>query len=200
MPAPAGPNLFGAFPPPGGNRHFRTGGRNSPKPPSRLKAPQCWVLNRRSGALWKNSEPVCELFPMTPVLVETGQHKDQTIALPAGRHGRSRKRQAATSGRCEVVGWVTAPPPSLRQPRATAHAMGIAPRAATTLPADLTRLPRISANRATVSPSGPRGHCGSPCVDSLSSSQAGDPTAGGSNLRPLFDPPVSRLPFQEKAP
>jgi len=38
-----------------------------------------------------------------------------------------------------VVGRVTAPQPGLRAQQATAHAMGIAPRAAATLPADLTK-------------------------------------------------------------
>ena len=148
---------MGAFPPPGGNRHLRTRGRKSPQSPKRRKPRKYSCCDRRSGSLWKNPEPVGELFPMTPVLVETGQHKDQSIALPAGRHGRSRKRQAAICGRCMVVGRVTAPQPSLRPQQTSAHAMGIAPRAAATLPADLIQLPRISSNRATVSPSGPLG-------------------------------------------
>ena len=134
-----------------------TRGRKSPQSPKQRKPRKYSCSDRRSGALWKNSEPAGELFPMTPVLVETGQHKDQSIALPAGRHGRSRKRQAAIRGRCMVVGWVTAPQPGLRPQQATAHAMGIAPRAAATLPADLIQLPRISSNRATVSPSRPLG-------------------------------------------
>lgn len=40
-----------------------------------------------------------------------------------------------------------------RQQSASANAMGIAPRAAATLPAELIQVPRISSNRATVSPS-----------------------------------------------
>ena len=136
---------------------FPDKGRTSPQAPKQRKPRKYSWCDRRSGSPWKISEPRGELFPMTPVLLETGQHKDQTIALPAGRHGRSRKRQAAIRGRCMVVGWVTAPPPSLRPQHATAHAMGIAPRAAATLPADLIQLPRISSNRVTVSPSRPLG-------------------------------------------
>ena len=142
---------MGAFPPPGGNRHLRTRGRKSPQSPKRRKPRKYSCCDRRSGSLWKNPELTGELFPMTPVLVGTGQHKDQSIALPAGRHGRSRNRQAAICGRTMVVGRVTAPQPSLRPQQTSAHAMGIAPRAAATLPADLIQLPRISSNRATVS-------------------------------------------------
>ena len=136
---------------------FSDKGCKSPQSPKRRKPQKYSCCDQRSGALWKNQEPVGELFPMTPVLVETGQHKDQSYALPAGRHGRSRKRQAAICGRCMVVGWVTSPQPSLRPQQTSAHAMGIAPRAAATLPADLIQLPRISSNRATGSPSGPLG-------------------------------------------
>ena len=55
---------------------------------------------------------------MRPVLVETGQHKDQSIALPAGRHGRSRKRQAAIRGRYLVV-----PRPGFRLQQASAQVL-----------------------------------------------------------------------------
>ena len=130
---------------------FPDKGRTSPQAPKQRKPRKYSWCDQRSGSPWKISEPRGELFPMTPVLLETGQHKDQTIALPAGRHGRSRKRQAAIRGRRMVVGRVTAPQPGLRPQHATAHAMGIAPRAAATLPADLILLPRISSNRASVS-------------------------------------------------
>ena len=130
---------------------FPDKGRTSPQAPKQRKPRKYSWCDRRSGSPWKISEPRGELFPMTPVLLETGQHKDQTIALPAGRHGRSRKRQAAIRGRWMVVGWLRATRPSFRPRRASAHAMGIAPRAAATLPADLILLPRISSNRASVS-------------------------------------------------
>ena len=130
---------------------FPDKGRTSPQAPKRRKPRKYSCSDRRSGSLWKNPEPVGELFPMTPVLLETGQHKDQTIALPAGRHGRSRKRQAAIRGRCVVVGWLHLTQSCFRPQETAAHVMGIAPHAAATLPADLIQLPRISSNRATVS-------------------------------------------------
>lgn len=159
----------GCLPAPRREPAFSDKGCTSPQAPKQRKPQKYSCCDQRSGALWKNQEPVGELFPMTPVLVETGQHKDQSYALPAGRHGRSRKRQAAICGRCMVVGWLHLTRSCFRPQQTAAHAMGSPPRC--------SHAPRRSDPIAPYLlkpyvgfPSSPRGHCGSPCVDSLSSS------------------------------
>ena len=76
----------------------------------------------------------------------------------ASRQAREKQETAGRDPRSVFGrGWLRATRPSFRLRQASAHAMGIAPRAAATLPADLIQLPRISSNRATVSLSVPVG-------------------------------------------
>jgi len=70
----------------------------------------------------------------------------------ASRQAREKQETAGRDPRSVVGrGWLRATRPSFRLRQASAHALGIAHRAAATLPADLIPLPRISSNRASVS-------------------------------------------------
>lgn len=62
-------------------------------PPGPEKYPGSPGRGGDDGARGKIFGLVRELFPMTPVLVETGHHEEQNEAWPTGRHGRSSQRR-----------------------------------------------------------------------------------------------------------
>lgn len=181
---------------------FRDPGTQSAEIPQPMKTAQKRRFHREKGGMSEKSGTPGRTFSDDTRSSGDGATQGSAIRL-ASRQAREKQETAGRDRRSVLVARWESPPPRrwLRFERVAAHAMGIAPRAATTLPADLIWLSRISSNRATVSlpaPVGitaPRASFPSQVPRSVT---VRPPTKRSSAVFP--HPPTSSFPIQEKAP